>query len=279
MKKLLIIPVLLCATLVFGQIETPQPSPAATISQSIGLAKATIEYSRPSLKGRKILGTELAPYGKVWRTGANKIPNLILTDEVTIEGNKVPAGTYGIATIPNENEWVVILTKNPKQWGVYDYKESEDLLRLKVKTEKLTMPEENFTMSFTDYTPSSASVAISWENTQIKFVIKHDADAKIMAQIKTKTADPKVTTDELFTAADYYYETNRDIKQAFEWADKVLLKEKEYWTYYLHGKIAAKLGNCPVAIDDATKGLALAEKANDGAYVLNHKKVLKSCGK
>lgn len=264
---------------VSAQINTPAPSPAATVTQGIGLGKATIEYSRPSLKGRKIFGTPLAPYTQVWRTGANKIPNLTLTQEVEIEGNKVAAGTYGIFTIPTENEWTIILSKNPNQWGAYDYKQADDLLRFKVKADKLTKTEEHFTMEFSDFTPTSAKVVIRWENTQVKFGISQDPDALIMADIKTKTSANEVSSDTYFGAADYYYQTNRDLNQAFEWANKVVEKEKEYWTYYLRGKIAAKIGKCDVAVADAQKGLELAKKANDGAYILNHTNVLKACGK
>jgi Protein of unknown function (DUF2911) len=262
-----------------AQISTPAPSPAATLSQGVGLAKVTIEYSRPSLKGRKIFGTPLAAYGSVWRTGANKIPNLTFSQEVTIEGQKVPAGTYGLFTIPTENEWTIILSKNPNQWGAYDYKESDDLLRVKVKSQKLATTEEHFTMEFADFTPTSAKIAIRWENAQVKFTVAHDPDAQIMAEIKEKTAAANPTTDTYFAAADYYYSTNRDLKQAYEWATKVVEKDQKYWTYYLHGKIAAKIGKCDVAVADAEKGLKMAKEANDGAYIVNHTKVLKDCGK
>lgn len=262
-----------------AQISTPAPSASATVSQSVGLAKVSIEYSRPSLKGRKMFGSALVPFGSVWRTGANKIPNLVFSQDVLIEGQKVPAGTYGLFTIPTENEWTIILSKNPNQWGAYGYKTEDDLLRVKVKSEKLPQSVEAFTMEFTDFTPTSTKIAIRWENTAAKFTVSHDSDAQIMAEIKEKTAATTVTTDTFFDAANYYYETNRDLKQAYEWANKVVEKDQKYWTYYLRGKIAAKLGNCTVAIPDAEKGLELAKKANDGAYVVNHTNVLKACGK
>ncbi len=262
-----------------AQINTPASSPSATVSQGIGLAKVTVEYSRPALKGRKVLGTSLAPYGQVWRTGANKVPNLILSQEMTVEGHKVPAGTYGLFTIPTENEWTIILSKNPEQWGAYSYKESEDLVRFKVKAEKLAKSEEYFTIEITDFTPTSAKIAIRWENLQTKFSISQDPDAQIMAEIQQKTSAADVKSDTYFAAADYYYQNNRDLNKAYEWANKVVEKEQEYWTYYLRGKIAAKIGKCDVAVADATKGLELAKKANDGAYILNHTKVLKACGK
>ncbi|AXE16857.1 DUF2911 domain-containing protein [Runella rosea] len=262
-----------------AQIKTPAASPAATAVQSIGLANVTVEYSRPSLKGRKLFGTPLAPYGQVWRTGANKVPNLILSQEMTLEGQKVPAGTYGLFTIPTETEWTIILSKNPNQWGAYDYKQTDDLLRFKVKAEKTAKTEEYFTIEFTDFTPNSAKIAIRWENLQAKFSISHDPDAQIMAEIQQKLNAPTVTEGTYSDAANYYYDTNRDLNKAYEWANKVVEKEKEYWTYYLRGKIAAKIGKCDVAIADAQKGLELAKKTNDGAYILNHTNVLKACGK
>lgn len=282
MKTKIILLAAFAAVLSFSvqaQISTPAPSASATVSQSIGLAKVTIEYSRPSLKGRKMFGSALVPFGSVWRTGANKIPNLIFSQEVLIEGQKVPAGTYGLFTIPTENEWTIILSKNPNQWGAYSYKAEDDLLRVKVKSEKLAQSVEAFTMEFSDFTPSSSKIAIRWENTEAKFTVSHDSDAQIMAEIKEKTANANATGDTYFDAANYYYETNRDLKQAYEWANKVVEKDQKYWTYYLRGKIAAKLGKCDVAIPDAEKGLELAKKANDGAYVVNHTNVLKACGK
>ncbi|TAE38998.1 MAG: DUF2911 domain-containing protein [Runella slithyformis] len=262
-----------------AQINTPSPSPSATVSQGVGLAKVSIEYSRPSLRGRKMFGTPLAAYGSVWRTGANKIPNLTFSQEVMIEGKKIAAGTYGLFTIPAEGEWTIILSKNPNQWGAYDYKEADDALRVKVKAEKLAKSEEHFTMEFTDFTPTSAKITIRWENAQAKFTVSHDPDAQIMAEIKEKTTAATVSADTYSAAANYYYDTNRDLQQAYEWASKVVEKDQKYWTYFLRGKIAAKIGKCDVAIGDAEKGLKLAKEANDGAYIVNHTKVLKDCGK
>jgi hypothetical protein len=273
--------VLLCllSIVVNAQIKTPAPSPSATITQAVGLMTATIEYSRPSLKGRKMIGSSLVPYGQVWRTGANKIPNLKLTEEVMIEGQKVPAGTYGLVTIPGLTDWTIILSKKPEQWGVYEYKQEDDLIRFKVKAEKMVAKEEYFTMSFSDFTPTSTKVAIRWENTQVKFNIVQNPDAQIMAEIKEKTSVADVKSDTYFDAANYYFEKNLDLNQALEWANKVVEKDKQYWTYYLRAKIAAKLGKCDIATDDATKGLEMATKEKDNAYIANHTKILKGCGK
>lgn len=260
-----------------AQIKTPAASPSATASQSIGLATATIEYSRPSLKGRKMIGGDLVPYGKVWRTGANKIPNLILTQEVKIDGKNVPAGTYGLATIPGKTEWTIILTKNAAQWGVYEYKESEDLMRFQVKAEKTKSIEEHFTMGFSDFTPTSAHLFISWENTLVKFKITQEPDAIIMADIKEKTMAAEVSTDTYFGAANYYFENGKDLNQAMAWANKVVEKDKAYWTLALRAKIAQKLGKCDIATADAKEGVELAKKDNDTSYVNTLTKILNTC--
>jgi tetratricopeptide (TPR) repeat protein len=262
-----------------AQITSPQASPTATNSQAIGLATVSVEYSRPSLKGRKMMGSTLIPYGQVWRTGANKVPNLKLTHDVTIEGNKVAAGTYGILTIPTDSNWTIILSKNEKQWGAYEYKQAEDLLRFTVKSAEMAQKMEHFTMEFTDFTPTSAKLAIRWEKTEVKFAIAHDPESAIMADIKTKMAATEIKGDTYYDAANYYFENGKDLNQALEWSNKLIETSKEYWTYYLRAKIAAKLGKCDIAVQDSNAGLELAKKEKDAAYITNFTNVLKSCGK
>ena len=99
-----------------AQVKLPPASSTSTISQGLGIKNISLSYQRPNMNGRKIFGA-LVPYNEVWRTGANNIPSITFEEEVSIEGNAVPAGTYGIFTIPSQNEWTVILSKNPKQWG------------------------------------------------------------------------------------------------------------------------------------------------------------------
>ncbi len=260
-----------------AQIDLPAPSPSATVKQTVGLANSTIEYSRPALKGRKMIGSSLIPYGKVWRTGANKIPNLTIDKDVTIDGHALPAGTYGIVTIPNLTSWTIILSKNPNQFGTYEYKDSEDFLRFTVKAQKLVAKEEYFTMGFTDFNETSAHVFIKWEYAQVKFKLVHDAHDLILAQIKEKTSSADATNDTYFSAAEYYYDKNIDLNQALAWADKVVAADKQYWTYNLRGKIAAKLGKCDIAVSDANEGLVLAKRDNDPAYIVNLQKILNSC--
>lgn len=280
MKKItLFLAIFMAFFSVSAQITTPAASPTATITQQVGLGKVTISYSRPSLKGRKMLGAANVPYGKVWRTGANKITSIEFSEDMSIAGKAVAKGKYALVTIPDVAEWTVILNKDAEQWGTYNYKETDDVLRFKVKITKTKAKTETLTFDFADTKPSTANVTLSWENTQIAFEVKHDADAQILADIKAKMSATEIKNDTYYDAADYYYTTNRDLKQALVWATTMVEKDPQSWTYHLQAKIAAKLGQCDLAIASATKGLVMAEKENDGAEIANNKKVLESCGK
>jgi hypothetical protein len=262
-----------------AQIKMPAASPSAVVKQDVGLSNITIEYSRPSLKGRKMMGTDVIPYGKIWRTGANGIPKITITEEVAFEGNKVAPGTYGIMTIPNENEWTIIISKNAKQWGTYSYKQEEDLVRFNVKAEKLKDIAEHFTIGFTDFSENSAKIYIKWENHIAKFTVTNSPDAAILQEINLKTAAADATSDTYFDAADYYYNKGLDLNKALDWANKVVEKDKQYWTYYLRGKIAAKAGKCNIALSDAKEGIVLAKKENDMSYVKNLESLVTTCTK
>jgi hypothetical protein len=279
MKNFLFILLFGFSKFAFTQIKMPQASPAATSIQSIGLSEVKIEYSRPSLKNRKMIGSELIPFGQVWRTGANKIPNISFNKEMKIAGNIVAPGTYGLITIPNKNEWTIIITKNANQWGTYSYKKEEDLFRFNVKQEKLKNKEEHFTIGFTDFKENVANIYISWENSMVKFEISNDPHKEIMREIDQKLSSSEVTDDTYYDAANYYFNKNLDINKALAWANIVLEKDKQYWTYYLRGKIAVKAGKCDVAISDATLGLEMARKENDAAYVKNLQSILDQCKK
>jgi Protein of unknown function (DUF2911) len=262
----------------FAQIKTPASSPAAVVSQKVGLTQVTVEYSRPSVKKRKIFGN-LVPYGKVWRTGANKITNIKFDNDVMVNGEKIPAGTYGLATIPNKTEWTIIFNSDNKQWGVYEYDEKKDVKRISVKPTATATVTENFTIDLEQTSGTTMNVIIAWEKTSVKFKVEHDPHEQIVAEIKEKTAKADCTTDTYFDAADYYFEKGLDLNQAYAWAEKVVEKDQKYWTYELHGRIAAKLGKCDVAKEDAKKCIEMAKKDNDEAYVKKGEAIQAKCGK
>ena len=173
---LLLAAVLLPAADLFAQDE-PQPSPAGSVSTTVGLTNVTIEYFRPKMKGRKIFGDGddfLVPYGKMWRTGANSGSIISFSDDVTVEGQDIPAGKYTIFTIPSDGDWVVTFYKDTKIGGyVSRYKDDEELTRFTVSTGKKAETVQTLTFAITDISDDSTSayVEFSWENTSFKLKV------------------------------------------------------------------------------------------------------------
>jgi len=157
----------LLSTTAFAQDEdkSKRPSPPAKATGKVGNTTITIDYSRPSVKGRNVW-SELAPYGEVWRTGANEATTFEVNNDVMVEGKALPAGKYSLFTIPGENEWTVIFNKEPKQWGAYKYDETKDALRVTVKPKKAPKMTEQFTINV-----NKGTVAMLWENAQVDFKV------------------------------------------------------------------------------------------------------------
>lgn len=244
-------------------LKVPQLSSTQTIEQELGLGKITLTYSRPNVKGRKIFGN-LAPYGVVWRTGANAATLIKFTDDVTIEGNKVPAGEYGLFSIPDKNEWTVILNKTAHQWGAYTYKQADDLLRFKVKTINHTDPLETMTITFNDVDQTKCVLEVRWENISFSFHISTDVDKKVMASIDEIMNNDKKP---YFEAAMYYYENNKDLKKALEWISTAEKAEPTAPFYKLwKARIQLKMGDKAAALATAQQGVKLAHEQNDKEY-------------
>jgi len=161
---------LLLGTTAVAQQEK-RVSPHEKASIDVNGKTITINYGRPSLKGRKAVGGSLAPYGKVWRTGADEATTLTTTGDLDIGGLAVPAGTYALFTIPGENKWTLIISKNSKQWGAFSYKESEDFGRVDMTPRKLSSPVEQFTIALEPAAGNKATLKMSWENTELSVPI------------------------------------------------------------------------------------------------------------
>lgn len=170
MKKLLLLSAIAwIATGAQGQDDkSKRPSPPAKVTETINSGTViTIDYSQPAVKGREI-GKDIAPYGKVWRTGANEATTFEVSKDVKIEGKSLPAGKYGLFSIPNKGEWVIIFNKTPQQWGAYKYAESDDALRVNVKPTKAPQ----FTERMTFNVDKSGKVALLWGNEQVAFNVQ-----------------------------------------------------------------------------------------------------------
>lgn len=161
----------LAAGLAFAQGQKAPASPPGTASHTFDDGKkVTIDYSRPSVRGRKIMGG-LVPYGQVWRTGANSATSLTTDVDLTIGGTTVPAGKYTLYTLPGENAWKLIINKETGQWGT-KYDEKQDLARVDMKVGKTSAPVEQFTISFDKSGGDSAKLKLEWENTSASVDIR-----------------------------------------------------------------------------------------------------------
>ncbi len=251
--------------------KMPQASSAQTITQEFGLGKITVSYSRPNAKGRKIFGG-LEPYGKVWRTGANSATVITFTEEVTLEGNKVPAGEYALFTIPDTNEWTIILNKTTKQWGAYEYKQADDFLRFKVKPVKTAQPVETFTIQFANVMPSTADLHLMWEHTDLDLHLTADNDSRIMANIETAMNGEKKP---YFAAAQYYFENGKDLNKALEWINEAeKTNPKAPYFKLWKARILLKMGNRTAAAATAQEGINLAKEQKNDEYVKLNEAVL-----
>ena len=156
----------------FGQQDkSKRPSPPGTAEVTLKKKKITVDYSRPSLKGRKAVGGDLVPYGKVWRTGANEATALTTEADLDIGGTTVPAGKYTLYTLPSEGTWKLIISKQTGQWGTV-YNEDQDLARVDMQKTALEQPVEQFTISFEKTGDDSANLVLQWENTQVSVPVK-----------------------------------------------------------------------------------------------------------
>lgn len=247
-----------------AQVKLPAPSSTQTITQEFGLGKITLTYSRPNVKGRKIFGG-MEPMDKVWRTGANAATVITFTDAVKIEGQDLPAGEYGLFSIPNANEWTVIFSKNPKQWGAYTYDQKDDVLRVKVKNKALKDKVETLTLQFANVSESKAQLQMMWENLSFTVNLTTDVDAKAMANIAEAMKGEKKP---YMQSAIYYFTNGKDLKTALGWmveADKA--DPKMPWTKLWLGRMQLKSGDKAAAAESAKAGVALATTMKNDEYI------------
>lgn len=225
---------MLCVNLdVNAQLNTPQGSQRASVSQTVGISKIYIDYSRPSVNGREIWG-KLVPYGmnnlgfgtaktSPWRAGANENTVIKFTDDVKIEGQALKAGKYGLHMIIHENgKTTVIFSKNHTAWGSFFYESSEDALQVEVETK--TIPHvEQLTFAFNDVTATSATAVLNWEKKQIPFKIEVDVTNIVLADIRRKMQDqPGFSRQTWEQAANYALNNGGDLNEALGWIDNAI---------------------------------------------------------
>jgi hypothetical protein len=272
MKKFVLLS-LLSGAMYFSEaqpLKMPSPSTTQSIKQEFALTSVELSYSRPNMKGRKIFG-DLVPYNAVWRTGANSATTISFADEVIIGDKKVPAGKYGLLTMPGATEWTVIITKQLDVTSPAAYKADQDVVRVKAKVDALPFSMETFTITFDNVTATTMDLWIAWEKTAVSVPIKMEVDAKVMAQI-----DNAMNKDNkpYFQSAMYYMESGKDLAKANMWFDKAIEQNPTaFWIYYNKANCLAKMGKKSEAIATSNKSIELATAAKNDDYIALNKKL------
>jgi len=235
------------------ELVLPRVSQHSTVTQRIGLTDVTISYHSPLVGGREIFG-KIVPYGQVWRAGANENTTISFTDNVTIEGQPVAAGTYGLHTIPNADQWTIIFSKNATSWGSFSYDQKEDALRVTVKPRAAEF-RESLAYTFDDIKPDTASATLRWEKLAVPFQIGVDTKTLVLASIKNQLRNTGGFTwggyDE---AAQWLLDNNYNLDQAMTWEDTSIQNEERFENWETKSRIYDAMGKK----DESAKALATA---------------------
>jgi hypothetical protein len=236
------------------QLQLPRPSPNASVSQTIGVTEVTLHYSRPGVKGRKIWG-ELVPFGEVWRTGANENTTINFSTPVKVDGHELPAGLYGLQTIPTADQWTVIFSKDADQWGAFNYKQENDALRFQAKPDPAEF-RERMGFDFEDVTDTSAKVVLRWEKLQVPFTIEVDTPKLAVAAVKN-TLRPGTFVQ----AATWCVQNNTCLDDAGRWLDASIALDPNFGNQRAKAMLLAKQNDYKGAVTWAEKALAAAKSA------------------
>ncbi|MFN7118829.1 MAG: DUF2911 domain-containing protein [Saprospiraceae bacterium] len=270
----------ICAVAVFlivavaanAQIRTPAPSPASELKQTVGLTEITINYSRPSAKGRAIFAKDgVVPFGAMWRTGANSATKITFGDDVKVGGQDVKKGSYALFTKPDMNEWTIMLFNydTPNAGG---YGDKTAVATFTAKPKMVADATETFTITVNDLTNTTANIDLMWEKTKVSLPVQVEVDKRVMADIDRVMAGPG--PNDYAAAANYLFDTKKDLNKALEYIQKANAKDPRYWNVRTESLILAALNRNADAIKAAEKSLALAKEAKDDAYIrMNEKSI------
>lgn len=272
MKKILLIMLVFTGSYaVNAQIQTPAPSPGSTLIQKVGLTDVTIDYSRPAMRGRTIFG-DLVPYGKFWRTGANARTKVTFSEDVTVGGKDVKAGTYAIFVNPQATKWEVILYSEYQGSGApQTIDESKVAARVMSDVYPMEMDIQSFTITIDDITSSSAVIGIMWEKAYVPVPFSVGTDKAVMASIEAALAGP--SANDYYAAASYMHSEGKDASKAKMYIDKAMsmMGKPAYWQLRQQSLIYAAAGDKKGAIAIAKKSLVAAEEAKNADYVKMNK--------
>ena len=280
MKKIIFVLAMMIANYVTeAQIKTPQQSPKSTLTQMVGLTEVEIVYSRPSARGRAVMG-DLIPFGKLWRTGANENTTISFSDDVVIDGKKLAKGKYSIFSTPKADNWEIVFYTKTDNWGnPPSWDEANVALRTNVTPEILDRNVDSFTIGISSLDANHATLEISWEKTLVGIKFEVPTQKNTMNNIEKALAGP--SAGDYFSSAHYYFQSNGDLTKAKTYVDKALEMSTEKPFYYLRLKslIQAKQGDKKGAIETAKLSLAASELANNQDYVKMNKESISEWSK
>lgn len=247
-------------------LPVPQPSPLASISQTVGITVVDVTYHRPAVKGRKVWGG-LVPYDEVWRAGANENTTVSFSTAVRFAGTTIPAGTYGLHMIPTTGTWTVIVNKNSTAWGSYFYKQSEDALRFTVEP-KANPFHEWLQYEFSDITDSSTVLSLLWENLRIPITMNFDTPGLVLAHARDAyLRGPAGFTWQGFNqAAQYASQHGGDLEEALQWADRSLQYGANFNNLRTKAAIIEKRGDANGAKALRARAMQVASEADINTY-------------
>lgn len=257
----------------FAQIKTPAASPSGKIMQEVGLTNVTVEYSRPSMKGRSIFAKDgLVPTGEIWRTGANQATKVSFDQPVMIGGQKLERGDYAILSKPGTETWeVMFFPYESGNWG--SYVEKTPAATVKAGVKQMPGLTETFTIGFANLKNTRGDMYLQWSNAYVPLTIETETDEMAMASIDRVLAGPSAR--DYYLAASYYHDNGKDLNKAYEYASKANKMDAKFWQLRREALILADLGRTKEAIQVAQRSMQMAQEAGNMDYVRMNEKSIK----
>ena len=244
---------------VSAQLVLPQPSPKASVMQTVGLTDITIDYSSPGVKGRNIWG-DVVPFDKVWRAGANAATKISFSKDVTIEGTNVPKGSYSIFMIPSKAEWTIIINKNPTA-SMDEYKQDMDLIRIKSAPTSINN-RERLAYMITDFNDDAATVSMEWEKVHVSFKVAFATDKQAIENIDKTTG----STWSIYNSAARYYFDKKDYDKALGYANQSLSLSQQWFNNWMKAQILAAKGLTSEAYKFALTAKEIGDQKPEGFF-------------
>jgi len=264
----------LCSISTAQSLDLPQPSQYAKTTQRIGVTEVTVTYHRPLINGRKVWGG-LVPYGQIWRTGADENTIIEFTTDVMVEGKPLSKGIYGLHTIPNENEWTFIFSKNYTSWGSFTYDQAEDALRITVKPQVSEM-RETMAIDFDNVQPASARLTIRWEKTAVPVKIEANVTEATANYLKNQLRSWtfRANWSAYNDAASYLLNNKLNLDDALKFADQSIRIEERFDNLLVKSRILEAQGILKDSV--ATKKRAM--EVGSGVQLNNYGRSLQRNG-